>query len=451
MRGLMGLMGFMGLVGFVGMMGLVGCEREGFVTDDGGVKLEFSADTLAFDTVFTTIGTTTRMVTVYNRSRENLRLSTVTLAGGAASRFRMNVDGDTSLTVRDIEIEAGDSIFIFVQANINPSDATTPFLVEDAIVFGNGQRLVLTAWGRNAVYHRLLPTDSTWFSVIDCEHWDHTRPHVFIDPAAVLDGHTLTLRDGDELYFADNAMLVIDSNAHLRAQGTQETPVLFTSLRGDGWYEFLPGQWLLIWFYNYSTGNLIDHAVIENGTGGLRCYPGSQLTVSNTVIRNMSDCGIVGQGATITGRNLLVYDCLCDFTSLMGGSYDFRNCTFANYWSYSARQIESVVLSNNMIVDGTAVGGDLLKADFRDCIVWGTYNKEVLLSELEGYAMNYNLDLHSIVKGGPWSEDPKFTDPREDDYTLQEDSPAMGMGYQWPVGGERAFRGFKGLRGFREL
>lgn len=410
-----------------------GCEKESFVTDDGGVKLAFSTDTLTFDTVFTTMGTATRIVTVYNRTSENLRLSTVTLAGGAASRFRMNVDGDTSRTVSNIEIEAGDSIFIFVQANINPSDATTPFLVEDAIVFSNGQRLVLTAWGRNAIYHRLLPTDSTWFSVIDCDNWDHTRPHVFLDPAAVLDGSTLILRNGDELYFSDGALLVVDSNAHLRVQGTDDEPVIFSSLRHDGWYDFLPGQWQTLWFYNYSTGNVIDHAVIENATGGLRCYPGSQLTVTNTVIRNMSDCGIVGQGATITGRNLLVYDCLADVTVLRGGSYDFRSCTFANYWSYTSRKIENIVLSNNVIVGETVTGGDLVKADFRDCIIWGTYQKEVLLSELEGYLMNYNFDLHSIVKGGAWSEDPLFTDPREDDYTLQENSPAQGIGYQFPV------------------
>lgn len=409
----------------------ISCEKESFKVDDGGVKLEFSTDTLTFDTVFTTVGTTTRIVTIYNRSSDNLKLSTVTLSGGVASHFRMNVDGDTSLVARDIEIEAGDSIFIFVQANINPTDATMPFVVEDAIVFSNGQRVVLTAWGRNAIYHRILPSDSTWFTVIDCENWNHTLPHVFIDPAAVLDGHTLTLRNGDELYFYDDAMLIIDSNAHLRVQGTEDAPVLFTSMRHDGWYDYLPGQWQTIWFYNYSIGNVIDHAVIENGTCGLRCYPGSQLTVSNTVIRNMSDCGIVGQAATITGRNLLVYDCLADVTVLRGGSYDFRNCTFANYWSYTARQIEGIVLSNNEIRGEEVLGGDLLKADFRDCIIWGTYQKEFLLSELEGFTMNYNLNLHSIVKGGEWSEDPLFTDPREDDYTLQEESPAIGIGYQF--------------------
>ena len=39
----------------------VSCEREGFVTDDGAAKLDFSADTVAFDTVFTTVGTPTAM------------------------------------------------------------------------------------------------------------------------------------------------------------------------------------------------------------------------------------------------------------------------------------------------------------------------------------------------------------------------------------------------------
>ena len=60
----------------------VGCEKEHFVTDDGAVKLEFSVDTLTFDTVFTTIGTTTRMVTVYNRSDDNMKLTSVSLDSG---------------------------------------------------------------------------------------------------------------------------------------------------------------------------------------------------------------------------------------------------------------------------------------------------------------------------------------------------------------------------------
>lgn len=420
------------IIGLVCLMGFVGCEKESFVGDADGVRLEFSVDTVAFDTVFTTIGTTTRMVTVYNRSGDNLLLSSVTLEKGYASRFRLNVDGDTSMVARNIEIEAGDSIFIFIQANINPNDSSIPILVEDAIHFSNGQRLPLTAYGRDAIYH-VYPLDSLLY--IGSETWTAGRPHIVLCNLVVRENCTLRLMAGTEVYFGDNAKLIVDSTARLVAQGTEEQPVIFSSLRHDGWYEFLPGQWGLIWFYNYSTGNVIDHAVIENGTDGVRCYPGSQLTVTNTVIRNMSDCAIVGQGGTITGRNLLTYDCYACFTALMGGNYEFRRCTFANYWSYSVRKIESIVLSNNMnkVVNNEIVnvGGDLQRADFYDCIVWGTYSTgEVLLSVREDYSMNYRF-INSIVRGGDRDEDPLFNNPREDDYTLQEGSPAEGIGYQF--------------------
>ena len=407
------------------------CTADSFEVDDGSVRLEFSADTLSFDTVFATVGTATRRITVYNRSSSHLRLSSVTLDGGRSSRFRLNVDGDTSLVAKDIEIESGDSIFIFAQACINPGDQREPFLVEDAILFSNGQRLPLTAWGRNAVYHRRQPSDSTWYVAIDCQNWDHSLPHVFLDPAAVLEGNTLTLTAGDELYFADGALLVIDSAARLIAQGSAERPILFTSLRQDGWYRFLPGQWQTLWFYNHSVGNIIDHAIVENAVGGLRGYPGSQLSVSNTVIRNMSDCGIIGQSAPINGRNLLVYDCLASLTVLSGGSYGFSQCTFANYWTYNARQLETVVLSNCMSTPDGVAGGHLHRADFDDCIVWGTYaSGELLLNAIDAYDLNYSF-RHSIVRGGEWDEDPLFTNPQEDDYTLQEDSPAAGIGYQF--------------------
>lgn len=407
---------------------LLSCEQESFVRDGGEVQLAFSIDTVAFDTVFTTMGTATQKVTVYNRSDDNLILSSVTLEKGRTSRFRLNVDGDTSMVAHDVEIEAGDSIFVFVQANINPNDEQSPFLVEDAVSFSNGQRLPLTAWGRNAVYH-ITPRDSVWLRIGN-ETWTDSLPHVVVGNVLVSEDCTLRLTAGAEVHFATNAMLIVDSAARLLVQGTAERPVLLTSLRHDGWYRFLPGQWQTVWFYNYSTGNMIDHAVIENATGGLRCYPGAQLTVSNSMLRNISDCAIIGQGATVTGNNLLVYDCLAGFTALMGGSYDFRRCTFANYWSYNARKIETIVLSNQMLTSAGVVGGALTKADFVDCIIWGTRSPEVLLSEDERWSFNYRF-MHSIVRGGEWDEDPLFTDPREDDYTLQEGSPAEGIGYNF--------------------
>lgn len=409
------------------------CQRETFA-DERTVHLDFSADTLSFDTVFTTLGTATRQVRVYNRSGRDVELSSVTLQGGRASRFRLNVDGDTSMVARHVVIQDGDSIFIFVQACIDPNSSTEPFLVEDAIVFGNGQRLPLTAWGRNAVYHKLGPTDTTWYVPIDCAAWDHTRPHVVLGAAAILDGNTLSLIAGDELHFGPDAMLIVDSNASLIVHGTAQQPVLFTAMRHEEWYRNLPGQWQMVWFYNCSRGNVVDHALIENGTDGLRAYPEAQVAVSNTVIRNMSDAAIVGQNATIDVDNLLAYDCYTSLALIGGGAYTFSRCTLADYWSYrgKTRDTASVIISNYYPTSPTDYyGADMRQANFTDCIVYGSHRSEVSIGQMPGLAMNYNFD-HCLVRGGQWDEDPRFESVPDDDYRLKEDSPAAGIGYQFP-------------------
>lgn len=414
----------------------VSCEKTPF-SDEVGVTLTFSTDTISFDTVFTAYATPVRYVTVYNRTSRDVVLSSVTLQNGRASRFRLNVDGDTSMVARNIEIMAGDSIFIFVQANINPNDETEPFLIEDGIVFSNGQQLTLTAWGRNAVYHR-HPANS-WVHVIDCENWDHTRPHVFLDTAAIDSACVLTLQAGEEIYFANDALLLVWTAGTLRVQGTAEQPVLFTSLRQDGWYVSLPGQWSGIWFYAGSKDNIMDHAVVENATYGLRVdtnvTANPTLQLSNTIIRNMSFTGIFGQGARIEGDNLLLYECGAALLYLRcGGDYRFSQSTFADYWRFGSRDYSypGVILQNwYASADGTVIPRDLRAATFTDCIIYGNrVSGEVLLDSVVEAEYNYSFN-HSIVRGGEWDEDPLFIDPSEDDYHLQEDSPAMGIGYQF--------------------
>lgn len=426
------------------------CTKMNYA-DETSVQLEFSADTLSFDTVFATMATPTRTVVVYNRGARDVMLSEVTLEGGRASRFRLNVDGDTSMVARNVEIMAGDSIFIFVQANVSPNDQTAPFIVEDAIRFSSGQRLPLTAWGRNAVYHRPTDTlryaDGTYpldaygnpyaYSVIDCSAWRHDLPHVIIGYAVVDSRNTLNLTAGDELYFYNDAVLWVYDSATLNVHGSAEQPVLFTSVRTDGWYSFLAGQWGQVWLSAGSKDNVIDHAVIEKGCFGLvvdtNVNNNPTLTLSNTEVRHMSYTGIQAQGARIVGSNLLIYQCgLADVWLRAGGDYSFSSSTFAGYWRYGGRENQTVVVQNYYIaVGGVVVPRDITRADFTDCIVWGTYpDGEMLMDWVDGAEHNGRV-VHSIVKGGEWDVDPLFTDPDENDFTLQDGSPAAGLGYQW--------------------
>ena len=56
-------------------------------------RLSFSTDTLAFDTIFSTIGSTTRQFMIYNKNSEPLSIESIMLASGESTGFRMNVDG----------------------------------------------------------------------------------------------------------------------------------------------------------------------------------------------------------------------------------------------------------------------------------------------------------------------------------------------------------------------
>ena len=85
------------------------------------IVLNFSQDTVSFDTVFTTIPTVTKWITVRNQSKKTVKISSVYIEGlrdKGWSAFRLNVDGDTSVEAKDVVVGARDSFYIFITANI---------------------------------------------------------------------------------------------------------------------------------------------------------------------------------------------------------------------------------------------------------------------------------------------------------------------------------------------
>jgi len=93
---------------FLIFLGLACClssciDEDDFITDSN-VKLEFSLDTLRFDTVFTELGSATRFFKVYNRNNRPLKISRIFIEAGDESKFRLNIDG-----IPGNEIEGGRS------------------------------------------------------------------------------------------------------------------------------------------------------------------------------------------------------------------------------------------------------------------------------------------------------------------------------------------------------
>ena len=134
---------------------LFNCRKNNnvFNTTDA---LSFSTDTVLFDTLFTTIGSTTKRFRIYNNSNQKIKIANIHLGQGTQSMFRINIDGIAGVNFNDVEIPAKDSLFVFVEVTIDPNNSNVPMIVEDQINFltnGQEQKVVLNAFGQDAYFH----------------------------------------------------------------------------------------------------------------------------------------------------------------------------------------------------------------------------------------------------------------------------------------------------------
>ena len=108
---------------FAASFSMTSCKKEVFFSEG---NLDFSADTVVFDTVFTTVGSTTQRLKIYNRSNRALKVDQIELMGGENSPFRINVDGLSGTVFGELEIEGNDSLWIFVEVTLDRSHHDRP-------------------------------------------------------------------------------------------------------------------------------------------------------------------------------------------------------------------------------------------------------------------------------------------------------------------------------------
>jgi len=443
---------------------LFACKKEDFSNSNSSATLHFSTDTITFDTVFASIGSITKILTVYNHNNYDVE-SNIALKGNSAAHFRINIDGVAGNNQSNIKIPAKDSIFIFLEVTIDPSNNTTPYVLTDSLVFTTGtkkQDVDVVAWGQDAYFHTadtfgliISGTDTTrfYYHLLDCTApWMNDKPHVIYGYAVVDPGNTLTINEGCNIYLHKNSGIIVGNlfsefaGGSIKINGTLGNEVVFQGDRLDPWYKDIPGQWDRIWLIPGSINNEIDYAIIKNGNIGIHAdtvfNSSPTVTINNTIIENMSGIGILGQGAHITATNTVISKCgqytvACN----IGGTYNFTHCTFANYWDYNHRNTPSILLNNYYEgADGNIYVRDLNEANFTNCIIDGSLSTEVSFQEQELGAFNYNFD-HCLIKLDPTintdnahyentiiNQSPKFTDNTESDFHLTEDSPAINAG-----------------------
>lgn len=431
----------------ISVLSFTSCKK---IDIDENATLQFSSSQITFDTIFTTVGSTTQRLTVYNKHDFPVKVDVI-LAGGSASLFSMNVDGVACRSIEDVEIAAHDSMFVHVKVTINPGNQNTPFLVTDSIIFRVGTReqdVDLLAFGQDA--HFIIADSwlgsSINYKVVAAEnevvHWTAEKPYVIYGWAVVDSMGTLIVEPGTQVFLHSASGLWVYRYGNIQVNGTAESPVRFCGDRKEAWYDTDYAQWDRIWLSEGSRDNLIEYAEITNAFIGIQIAPLQESTLNNNIIRNTTIHNTSGSGILARASKMQLINSQISNNGACGlqleiGDYDIKHVTVANYFTQSVRKNPAVYVSNQYSDGTTRFVGDVY-AHFYNSIIYGNAQNELTLSQFDDETLDFSaLFDHCIVKT-PESRsefvdcqrnvDPLFTDARGQDYTLRESSPAIDAG-----------------------
>ncbi|MBC7885217.1 MAG: right-handed parallel beta-helix repeat-containing protein [Saprospiraceae bacterium] len=449
---------------------ILSCRRDDYY-EGNDVQITFSEDTLRFDTVFTTLGSATRYIKVYNPKDQPI-LVDIELKNQSNSFFRINADGIKGPTIRSLEINSRDSIYIFVEVTIDPDKplSVSPFIIEDQIlvsVNGNSSITYLEAWGQNANY---IPSSNGkgGGALLSCSFgsriWDDPKPYViygilYIDscqlilpPGTKIYVHGGVVRNENSIY--NDGLLVFYKNGRLISQGTIENPVIIQGDRLEEEYKDIKSQWVGILFWHECKKNVLRNTIIKNSIIGIRADSLAEVSMYGCQIFNTGGPAVIGRHGKIYAENCLFYDNSTYGLQLTyGGDYEFNYCTVANYEG----QDESVILTDFYCEDilcSTGVKLNKLNAMFSNCIFSGSAQDEIGLSQASEDDNNFIYHFsHCAVRVDELldpentpdffdhcdncinlkSNDRLFLNQNENDYRLDTMSVALNKGKSLPL------------------
>lgn len=451
--------------------------RSDFETIESTGNLEFSKDTLFLDTIFNQTGSSTYSFKVYNRTNEDLHIPSVALASGEDSFYRLNVDGVPGKSFENVEILAGDSIYVFVETTVALQEEQKEFLYQDLIQFRSKahlQEVPLITLVKDAVFlfpeqdsekfvekspferdENAAETTLTGF-YLDEQNllFSNEKAYVIYGYAAVPSGKDLVIEAGARIHFGANSGLIVSKNSTIQVNGNYssdslllEKEVIFEANRLEPDFENIPGQWGMIWLQSGSRPSNFRNTTIKNATVGLLVEGANGtsplLQLENLQIYNSVITGLRAENANISGENVVINNSGQASLHVKGGAYDFKHATFSNYWRQSYRQFPAVYLQNFNTTDPTD-----LQASFSNCIIFGNENIELEYDKSEAAAFDismsnclikfnssenfsdplYDFSNPEYYQNITLNEDPAFLNPQKNKLQLQENSAARNLG-----------------------
>lgn len=393
---------FSAIITLMIICGASSCRKSTSILSDAKAVPTFSTDTLSFDTLFTSIGSTTASFKIYNPYSQTLRISDIYLQGGASSVFYINVDGVSAGTFKDIDIPAHDSIYVFVGVKPNVNNQNTPLVIDENIIFicnNNKRQVTIEAWGQDAYFHA--------YEEIQTSTWKNDKPHVLLRSCLVDTNAILTIQAGTKIYCHPRAYLLVSGT--INAIGNKQDSILFRGDRLEHFYDDLPGQWGgIVFLRNAASGSIFEHCIIKNATSAIilgSTYPPNaasslqlsdfsftsapSVTLNKCKIYNCQENAIFGFNSIVNANNTLIYNCSKECINIaFGGQYHFKHCTISNYTSNTIdHSSPCLVIGNYMVFNGT---GALAQVD-------ATFDNSMVIGNIFNKADKYNNNYEVYI------------------------------------------------------
>ena len=373
------------------VLGMGSCSDNDEFTTNNGDQLTFEYDTVSFDTVFTTIGSSTKRFKVFNKNDKGIRITSVKLANGEKSGFRINVDGHSGPELNNIELLKKDSLFVFAEVTLPFQNSKELVYLKDELVFylesGVSQKIVLEAYGQDAVilHAPIIETDTTL---------SNEKPYIIYDSLIVKNNSTLTIPEGTTICFHKGAYLGV--YGQVVCNGSLDKIITFRSDRTDRIFSYLPydrmdAQWDGIILYPESKNNIFDYVDIHGGNYGIHCPLSTsddyKFYIQNSIIHNISGDGLKSYYCLGQVLNSQISNAGKNCVSLIGGSYNFVHTTIAQFYPWSG-DFESALYFTNVENDTIY---PLEQAYFYNCLITGRSTDEIVGNRIENNDAAFNV------------------------------------------------------------
>jgi hypothetical protein len=445
------------------------CRKESF-RDNGA--LEFSTDTLSFDTVFTQLASTTRFFKIYNKESKAVKISSIRLLDlQTDAPFRMNVDGVVGKQFSDVEIPAKDSIYVFVEVTVkNPQNPNNPFVIADAIEFvtnGVAQNVVLEVWGQDAYYHKgeIYATGQT-------VTWTNDKPHIILASSfpgvGVDEGATLNIQSGCKIFAGNNSGLFVYGTLNAQANSWSDS-IVFRGLRLESFYRDKPAQWWGI-IYGRNTSLIaqlnLQRVVVNETFFGIAdeyifnlafqqmVFPNSllknyssatasKLNLTQCIVKNAQNTALFALNAEVNAVNCLFHTTGSNVAALaLGGVYNLNHCTIYNTGGkYLQHKQEALLIADKIVaIEDNGLYAGVLNTQIANTVVWGSLDNEFRFTD-DADAIRFDHCLLKFKQDSAtkyaskfidckFNDQPKFKDVGKEDFTPSDSlgSPLIDVG-----------------------